>query len=65
MLANLARKLNLDPEACLRHANRKFTRRFQAMEQRAEAAGNSLADMSLDEMEASWQIVKQAQTAPG
>ena len=65
VLANLARKLNLDPEACLRHANRKFTRRFQAMEQRAEAAGNTLADMSLDEMEASWQIVKQAQTAPG
>jgi ATP diphosphatase len=65
VLANLARKLNLDPEACLRHANRKFARRFQAMEQRAEAAGNTLADMSLDEMEASWQIVKQAQTAPG
>jgi ATP diphosphatase len=65
VLANLARKLDLDPEACLRHANRKFTRRFQAMEQRAEAAGNTLADMSLDEMEASWQIVKQAQTAPG
>ena len=29
VLANLARKLNLDPEACLRHANEKFSRRIQ------------------------------------
>jgi nucleoside triphosphate diphosphatase len=62
VLANLARKLNLDPEACLRHANRKFAQRFQAMEQRAEIAGNALADMSLEEMEALWQIVKRIQS---
>jgi ATP diphosphatase len=65
VLANLARKLNLDPEACLRHANQKFTRRFQAMEQRAEAAGNLLSDMSLQEMEASWQKIKQNQVPVG
>ncbi|MGA3397983.1 MAG: nucleoside triphosphate pyrophosphohydrolase [Acetobacteraceae bacterium] len=63
VLANLARKLNLDPEACLRHANRKFMHRFQAMEQRAEVTGNTLADMSLEEMEAAWQIIKQNQTS--
>ena len=62
VLANLARKLNLDPEACLRHANEKFTRRFQKMEERAAVAGYGLADMSLEEMEASWQIIKQNQT---
>ncbi len=28
VLANLARKLKLDPEACLRHASDKFARRF-------------------------------------
>ena len=61
VLANLARKLNLDPEACLRHANRKFARRFQAMEQRAEITGHTLADMSLEEMEAAWKIIKQNQ----
>jgi ATP diphosphatase len=55
--------LNLDPEACLRHANRKFMHRFQAMEQRAEVTGNTLADMSLEEMEAAWQIIKQNQTS--
>ncbi len=65
VLANLARKLNLDPEACLRHANRKFARRFQAMEQRAEVTGNTLADMPLEEMEAAWQEVKKNQIITG
>jgi ATP diphosphatase len=65
VLANLARKLKLDPETCLRHANRKFAQRFQAMEQQAEAAGRSLAEMSLAEMEAAWQEVKRRQRLPG
>jgi ATP diphosphatase len=63
VLANLARKLNLDPEACLRHANRKFTQRFQAMEQFAGLAGNTLADMPLEEMEAAWQEIKKNQAS--
>ena len=61
VLANLARKLNLDPEACLRHANKKFMRRFHEMEQHIESTGNMMADMSLEEMEAAWQMVKQSQ----
>jgi ATP diphosphatase len=65
VLANLARKLNLDPEACLRHANAKFGRRFQAMEQRAETAGNSLAELDLAAMEALWQAIKQDQRSGG
>jgi ATP diphosphatase len=58
VLANLARKLNLDPEACLRGANRKFETRFTAMEQRIEAEGKSLSELSLAEMEAAWQAIK-------
>ncbi len=58
VLANLARKLQLDPEACLRHANQKFARRFTAMERRTEQAGRSLSECALDEMEAAWQAVK-------
>lgn len=58
VLANLARKLNLDPETCLRQANQKFTRRFNAMEQRADHAGRSLAELPLSEMELLWQAVK-------
>jgi ATP diphosphatase len=58
VLANLARKLHLDPEACLRHANQKFTRRFNAMEQQVESQGDSLSGTPLDVMEAAWQTVK-------
>jgi nucleoside triphosphate diphosphatase len=61
VLANLARKLKLDPETCLRQANAKFARRFSAMEQQAEAAANTLAEMSLEEMEAGWQKVKRSE----
>ena len=58
VLANLARKLDLDPEACLRHANEKFSRRFNAMELTFETEGRSLKGMALDAMEAGWQRVK-------
>ena len=61
VLANLARKLHLDPEACLRQANDKFTRRFEGIEQRLAALGKSPADASLAEMEALWIAVKQAE----
>ena len=52
VLANLARKLDLDPETCLRQANLKFSSRFNKMEQAADIAGKSLSEMSLEEMEA-------------
>jgi len=58
VLANLARKLSLDPEECLRGANRKFARRFNAMEDTAANEGKTLSEMTLDEMEARWQAVK-------
>ena len=58
VLANLARKLDLDPEECLRAANGKFERRFRAMEARLASRGLAPADASLDGMEAEWQAVK-------
>ncbi|MGE0226441.1 MAG: nucleoside triphosphate pyrophosphohydrolase [Acetobacteraceae bacterium] len=58
VLANLARKLRLDPEACLRHANEKFVRRFNAMEQSFEIEGKSLSDSPLQAMEERWQEIK-------
>ncbi len=58
VLANLARKLDLDAEACLRHANHKFARRFAAVEARLAGEGRTPADASLEEMEAEWQAVK-------
>jgi ATP diphosphatase len=64
VLANLARKLELEPETCLRHANAKFSRRFSAMETLFERQGKSLRELSLDEMEAGWQQVKAAERDP-
>jgi len=54
VLANLARKLDLDPEACLRHANAKFSRRFGAVEAELAAAGRDPEDATLAEMEQAW-----------
>ena len=59
VLANLARKLDLDPETCLRQANQKFARRFNAMEQDIVSTGKILSDLSLENMEAIWQKIKQ------
>jgi nucleoside triphosphate diphosphatase len=52
---NLARKLDIDPEAALRHANAKFERRFRRVEALA-AERETGAD--LDALEALWQEVK-------
>ena len=57
-VANLARKLRVDPESALRAANGKFTRRFRAIEQRLAARGRSLHDATPEELEREWQAVK-------
>lgn len=55
--ANLARQMDVDPAAALRHANAKFERRFRAMERRAGGT-ESLAALNLEQMEAIWQEIK-------
>jgi ATP diphosphatase len=59
--ANLARRLDIDPEQALRKANAKFERRFRAMEAAAAAEGVDFASLSLDEQEVYWQRVKAAE----
>ena len=61
-VANVARKLGLDPEECLRHANARFQRRFEAMERGIEATGRSVREAALDEIEAGWQAVKRGES---
>lgn len=58
VLVNIARYLSLDSESALRKANRKFRRRFQAVETQFCEKGKSLEEASLDEMETMWQQVK-------
>ena len=53
-IANLARRLGVDPEAAARGANAKFERRFRGMEADAAALGRDMKAMSLDELEALW-----------
>jgi ATP diphosphatase len=59
--ANLARKLEVDAEAALRAANRKFERRFHGMERLAAARGLEFATLDLAAQEALWQEVKRAE----
>ncbi len=57
-VVNLARRLDSDPEQALRHACRKFERRFRAVEAALAARGRDPAACSLAEMEAEWQKIK-------
>jgi MazG family protein len=57
-VVNLARHREVDPEAAVRAANAKFTRRFQRMEQWAKESGNDLSDLGLEAMDALWERAK-------
>lgn len=59
----LASRVGVDPGAALRHANRKFERRFRAMERAAAADGSTLASLSLAQQECYWQHAKRAERA--
>lgn len=63
VMANLARHLNVDPEAALRAANAKFTRRFQRIEDWLQEAGRSPAQSDLAEMDALWNRAKAEEKA--
>jgi MazG family protein len=62
-IANLARKLGIEPETALRKANDKFTRRFNALERSVAESGRTLREMSLEELEREWQKAKTQQQA--
>jgi MazG family protein len=57
-IANLSRKLGVEPEAALRRASDKFSARFEQVETALAARGVSLPDASLDDMEKEWQAAK-------
>ncbi len=58
VMANVARHLEIDPEAALRRANAKFLRRFAHIEARLAETGRSPADSDLAEMDALWNEAK-------
>jgi MazG family protein len=57
-IAQLARQLDIEPESALRKANEKFTKRFDALEEKFQSRGQSLQETTLEQMEAVWQEVK-------
>ena len=57
-VVNLARHLDADPEGVLRTANKKFVRRFEAIERALAARGKTAAQSTLAEMDALWDEAK-------
>ena len=60
-MVNLARHLDVDPEAALRAANQKFERRFASIEDALAAKGKAPQDSTLAEMDALWDAAKAAE----
>lgn len=57
-VANLARRLEVDPESALRDANQKFRRRWNRMMAIAEERGDRPEQLGLDRLDALWDAVK-------
>jgi uncharacterized protein YabN with tetrapyrrole methylase and pyrophosphatase domain len=57
-VVNLARKVDVDPRAALEDANRRFARRFRAVEQLARERGVDVHSAGLEELDRLWEEVK-------
>ncbi|HEU4521067.1 MAG TPA: nucleoside triphosphate pyrophosphohydrolase, partial [Thermoanaerobaculia bacterium] len=60
-LANIARKLDINPEEALQSTNRKFQRRFASMERKVRESGRNLDQLTLEEMDRLWDDAKAAE----
>jgi MazG family protein len=57
-MANLSRRLGIEPETALRKANEKFTARFTTMERAIADSGRTMREMTLQELEIEWKRAK-------
>lgn len=62
-VANLGRHLSIDPETALARTNKKFTDRFQKIEQLLDQQGKTPAQSNLEEMDNLWNKVKDMEKA--
>ena len=53
-MINFSRFIKVDPESALERTNKKFIQRFQYLESEAEKNGESLKDLSLEQMDVYW-----------
>lgn len=58
-LVNAARLYGINPDNALEQTNRKFTRRFNYIEQKTKDSGRQLSDLTLQDMDALWNEAKQ------
>ena len=58
-VVNALRFYKVEPELALREANKKFMRRFSAVESEVKASGREMKDCTLDELDAIWNKVKE------
>ena len=63
-LANVGRKLGINPETALRRANWKFIDRFRSLEKEIRSSGKKLGEASLGEMDAIWEKIKRQRPRP-
>lgn len=64
VVTNIARRLNVEPEAALKLSNRKFRRRFGHIEARLREQNRKFDETTLEELEELWQEAKAAETKP-
>jgi len=57
-LVNYGRFIGVEPESALEKCNRKFKERFEYIERRALETGQSLEEMTLDQMDGYWEEAK-------
>lgn len=58
---NAARLYGVNPDNALEKTNRKFIRRFNFLEGKAKEVGKSLKEMTLEEMDAIWNLAKECE----
>ena len=61
VITNIARRLNVEPEAALKLSNRKFRRRFNFIEQKLREQNRGFDDVSIVDLEALWQEAKRSE----
>jgi MazG family protein len=60
VITNIARRLNVEPEAALKLSNRKFRQRFRFIEDRLREQQRKFDDVTIEDLEALWQEAKRA-----
>src|SRR6185436_3231873 len=58
VITNIARRLNVEPEAALKLSNRKFRRRFRFIEDRLNEQQRKFDEVTIEDLEALWQEAK-------